>query len=184
MIIQEATENVKASKLHGRVAIWVAIVATFMALCNVKDDNICQKMSLAQAKSVDEWSYYQAKSTKEVVVKNALEMLAVQKKPEFEPLIARYEQEIRRYELEKDSIKTRAEGYKKEYDGLNLYDDQFDLTDALLSIAIAIFGITALTQKKWLFYFAVCISLTGFVMGAAAFMDIRLHSDFISNILG
>jgi hypothetical protein len=182
--IQEATEHAKESKMNSRVAIWVAMVATFMALCNVKDNNICQKMSQAQANSIDEWSYYQAKSTKEVVVKNAKEMLAVQNKPEYEAQIAKYDKEITRYKLEKDTIQQKAEGFKKEYDDLNIYDDQFDLTDALLSIAIAIFGITALTQKKWLFYFAVIVSIAGFVFGTAAFMGISLHSDFISNILG
>ena len=36
-----------------------------MALCNVKDGNIVQAMAEAQASSVDAWSYYQAKGTKE-----------------------------------------------------------------------------------------------------------------------
>jgi hypothetical protein len=58
------------------------------------------------------------------------------------------------------------------------------MTDALLTIAIAMFGITALTQKKWLLYFSTAVSAIGIILGIAAFMKISLHSDFISKILG
>jgi len=46
------------------------------------------------------------------------------------------------------------------------------------------FGITSLTQKKWLLYFAASVSLLGIILGVAAFMKISLHSDFVSRILG
>ena len=67
---------------------------------------------------------------------------------------------------------------------VNVFDDQFDMTEAFLSISIAMFGITALTQKKWLLYFAGFVSLAGFILGLTAFLKISLHSDFISKILG
>jgi len=34
------------------------------------------------------------------------------------------------------------------YDRLNVHDDQFDMAEALMSIGIALFGVTALTQKR------------------------------------
>ncbi len=67
---------------------------------------------------------------------------------------------------------------------MNVYDDQFDMTEATLSIAIAMFGLSALTQKKQLFYFALSLSTLGIILGLSAFFKITLHSDFISNILG
>jgi len=99
-------------------------------------------------------------------------------------LIANYEKEIARYETEKNTIKAQALAYQKEYDDINEFDDQFDMTDALLTIAIAMFGITALTQKKWLLYFASAVSALGIFLGLAAFMKISLHSDLVSKILG
>ena len=182
--ITEATEHGGESKINARVAIWVALVATFMALCDVKDGNVTQAMSQAQAHSIDAWSYFQAKSTKEAVLQNSLDMLKAQKNPVFDELIKKDEEQVVRYEQEKAEIKKQAEGYQKEYDDINVFDDQFDMTDALLSIAIAIFGITALTQKRWLFYFGASISVLGLILGATAFMKISLHSDFISKILG
>ncbi len=182
--IQESASHSIESKMNARVAICVAITATFMALCNVKDGNVVQAMSQAQAHSIDAWSYYQAKSTKEAILQNSVENLKVQKSNGYEELVKSQEQQIVRYEKEKAEIKKQAEGFSKEYEDINVFDDQFDMTDALLSIAIAMFGITALTQKKWLYYFSVGASVLGIALGLAAFLKISLHSDLISKILG
>src|SRR5947207_2530616 len=77
--IQESVENSGKSKINSRVAIFVSIAATFMAICNVKDGNIVQAMSQAQAHSIDAWSYFQAKSTKQALAENTLELLKLQK---------------------------------------------------------------------------------------------------------
>jgi hypothetical protein len=182
--IQESIEQSDKSKINSMVALFVAITATFMALCNVKDGNIVQAMSQAQAHAIDAWSYFQAKSTKESIAENTLEILRSQNIAGNNEIIKKYEDQISRYEKEKASIKMQAEGFQKEYDDINLFDDQFDMTDALLTISIAMFGITSLTQKKWLLYFAGAVSLTGIILGLTAFMKISLHSDLISKILG
>jgi len=111
-----------------------------------------------------------------------LQMLQLQKAPDS--VLRRYEAKIKQYDREKAEIKAQAEAYSKEYDDINVFDDQFDMTDALLTIAIAMFGITALTQKRWLLWFAAGASLLGILFGLAAFMKISLHSDFVSKILG
>jgi microsomal dipeptidase-like Zn-dependent dipeptidase len=182
--IQQSLEQVDKSKINSRVAMFVAITATFMALCNVKDGNIVQAMSQAQAHYIDAWSYYQAKSTKQSNAENTLELLKAQNTQESEALIKKYEGEVARYESEKSAIKKQAEGYQKEYEDINLFDDQFDMTDAFLTIAIAMFGITSLTQKKWLLYFSGAVSLMGIILGLTAFLHISLHSNFIASILG
>jgi hypothetical protein len=182
--IQQPVEQAGKSDINSRVALFVALTATFMALCNVKDGNLVQSMSQAQAHSIDAWSYYQAKSTKQSIAENTVELLKEQNNPGSAALTIKYEEEISRYEKEKNAIKVEAENYQKEYDHINLFDDQFDMTEALLTISIAMFGITALTQKRWLLYFSAAVSLLGFILGLAAFMKISLHSGLISRILG
>ena len=185
-----ADENVisphqsKDSRINSLVAIWVAITATVMAICNVKDGNVVQAMAQAQARGIDAWSYFQAKSTKQSIAENSIEIIKVQKVAGSDSLIKKLETQVSRYEKEKTEIKAQAEGFQKEYDAINVFDDQFDMTEAFLSIAIAMFGITALTQKKWLYYFSVAVSILGIILGLTAFMKISLHSDFISKILG
>ncbi len=182
--IQEPIEQAGKSKINSRVALLVAITATFMALCNVKDGNIVQAMSQAQAHSIDAWSFFQAKSTKQAITENSLEMLKLQHLNTNDTAIKKYEVQIARYEKEKMVIKSQAEGYAKEYDAINLFDDQFDMTDAMLTISIAMLGITSLTQKKWLLYFAGIVAALGFIFGFTAFLGISLHSNFVAKILG
>ena len=180
--IHDPIEEASKSRINSLVAIFVAVTATFMALCNVKDGNIVQSMQQAQAHEIDSWSYFQAKSTKQSIAENTIELLKLQ--PTANPdVIKKYEEKAAGFEKEKAEIKKEAEGAQKDYNDLNLFDDQFDMTEALLTISIAMFGITALTQKKWLLYFAGSVSLTGIILGLTAFMKISLHSDFVSKIL-
>jgi hypothetical protein len=77
-VIQDPIEQGNKSKINSTVALFVAITATFMALCNVKDGNIVQGMSQAQAHAIDAWSYFQAKSTKQSIAENSVELLKLQ----------------------------------------------------------------------------------------------------------
>src|SRR5260221_8753845 len=111
--IQEPLEQAGKSSINSLVALFVAITATFMAICNVKDGNIVQAMSQAQAHSIDAWSYFQAKSTKQAQAENTLEILKLQKTAGSDGLIKKYEWNIARYEKEKNEIKKQAEGFQQ-----------------------------------------------------------------------
>ncbi len=190
--IGESIEHARESKLNSKIAIFVALTATFMAICNIKGGNIVQNMSKAQSSAVNKWAYFQSKSTKQNLSENTIEILGSQllnasnseAKLDIEKKINSYKTKIEKYEKEKNEIKAEAEADEKSYNDMNVYDDQFDMTEATLSIAIAMFGLSALTQKKQLFYFALSLSTLGIILGLSAFFKITLHSDFISNILG
>jgi len=189
--INEAVEHAPDSRLNSIIAALVAIAATFMALCNVKDGNIVQGMTQAQANAVDQWSYYQAKGTKQNLAEATLDQLQLQRAmltdPKFAPMldakIALYEKQVKKYEKEKIDIKANAEGAQKEYDRLNLHDDQFDMSDACLSVAIALFGVTALTRKRWLLALACMFMFFGVLFGLAGFFAWKLHPDFFAKFL-
>jgi hypothetical protein len=193
--IQEGVQDHAAdSRLNGFIALFVAVVATFMALCNVKDGNVVQAMQQSQAKAVDQWAYYQSKSTKQHIAANSAEMLKVQLelipglKPDvrakIEARIAAQEAGAKLYEKEKEQIRAEAVQAAKDYDAMNVHDDQFDLAEACLSVAIALAGVTALTKKRWLFGVACAFSLIGILYGLAGFLHWNLHSDLMAKVLG
>ena len=181
--IHESVELAKESRLNSYIAVTVAISATFMAVCNIKDGNIVQGMSQAQAHTVNSWSYFEAKSTKQMITENTLLLLQTNNSGATQT-IKNLEAKIARYQVEKEEIKNKAVAFEQEYNDLNVFDDQFDMTDAFLSIAIALFGITALTQKKWLFYFAAGLSSAGLFFGITAFLQVPVHFGWISKVLG
>jgi hypothetical protein len=81
--VSEAVEKGKEGDGHDRmnsfIALMVAVIATFMALCNVKDGNIVQAMAQDQASVVDEWALYQAKGTKLNLAKSVLDQLTLER---------------------------------------------------------------------------------------------------------
>ncbi len=193
--VQDAVqEHGGESRLNTIIAALVAVTATFMALCNVKDGNIVQAMQQAQAGAVDQWSYYQAKGTKQHIAENTAELLEIQRdtapalKPETAKLldgkIQHYKDQAVKYEQEKAEIQKTAKGLEEEYNTLNTHDDQFDLAEACLTVSIALFGVTALTKKRWLFFLGLGFCGIGFAMGVAGFFHLSLHSDLMARILG
>src|SRR3979411_2512726 len=51
-------------RFYNLIAISVALLAAFMAVTKVKDDNIVQAMLQAKSDAVDAWSEYQSKRIK------------------------------------------------------------------------------------------------------------------------
>lgn len=192
--IKEVVENKDDWSMNSWIAGFVAVAATLMAIGNIKDGNIVQNMAQLQAKSVDAWSYYQAKSLKQLMSENAAQQLQtfIEVTPSMSPVaregmqksIAKHEVEARRYEKEKEEIKGQAEGYEKEVARLNIHDDQFDMAEACLTVSIALFGVTALTRRKWLFFFGAGLMLLGLLLEFAGFMELSLHPEWLARLLG
>jgi hypothetical protein len=180
--ISGALEHGGDSRLNSTIAILVALAATFMALGNIKDGNIAQAMAQAESRAVDTWSFYQAKSTKENLAEATRDQLKALRAiagsaagADLDKRIADYEAQVARYEKEKGEIKAQAEGYQHEYEDLNLHDDQFDLSDAAYSVAIALLGVTALTRKRWLLGLAGVFLTIGVMFEVAGFLNWPLH---------
>src|SRR6266508_2240113 len=73
----DASRDRERARLNSRVAITVALLATFLGVCKVKDDNIVQAMQQAQAAKLDHWNFYQAQNIREEVAKATLTQLTV-----------------------------------------------------------------------------------------------------------
>lgn len=190
--VGSAVEQAANSRLNSIVAVLVALAATAMALDNIKDGNITQAMAQSQTKAVDAWSYYQAKSTKQNIAEATLDQLQVIRATtqasgaglaDVDKRIANYQTQVARYDKEKADIKAQAEGHQAEYDRLNLHDDQFDLSDAGFSVAIALLGVTALTRKRWLLGLAGVFLAVGVIFALAGFFQWPLHPDALMSWL-
>ena len=62
-----ASRDRHRARLNTRVAVTVALLATFLGVCKVKDDNIVQAMQQAQADKLDHWNFYQARNVRQEV---------------------------------------------------------------------------------------------------------------------
>ncbi len=176
--------------LNQCVAITVALLATFMGICKVKDDNIVQAMQQAQANKLDHWNFYQARNIREEVAKGTLLQLrlaapsqAAAEQANYQKAIAQYEQIAADQAKKKEELKAQAEQDQKDYDAANFRDDQFDLADALLAIAISLLAVTALTHFWWMYFVALVPTGFGVLMGLAGLVGWGIHPTALIQLL-
>jgi hypothetical protein len=180
----------KSAWLNPAVAITVALLATFMGICKVKDDNIVQAMQQAQADKLDHWQFYQARNIREEIAKATLAQLQLQALAAPATLQGAYAEQIRVYEglakdqfQKKNEVKLQAEQDQATYDALNFRDDQFDLSDACIAIAISLLAVASLTQLPWLYVLALVPSGFGVIMGMAGLTGWGIHPDALIKLL-
>ena len=185
-----ASADARARRLNSWVAITVALLATFMGICKVRDDNLVQAMQQAQADKIDHWSFYQARNIRQEIAQVQVDQLelTMASQPEaarvrVTPVLERYKALVADQKEKKDELRKQAEADQKTYDALNFHDDQFDLADALTAIAISLLALTSLTQRRWLFGVALVASILGVIMGLAGLLSWRLHPDVLSRLL-
>ncbi len=190
--LDTAPQDPRHERLNTALSLLVALSATFMALCNVKDGNVVQGMMQAQGNSNDAWSYYQAKSMKQNLAEATLDELTFRQgsadlSPEARAHLTQriddYRAKVAKYEKEKAEIKAQAEAHAREYDQLNVHDDQLDIAEASFSISIALYGITALTRSRRLLVVALGFSAAGLLFGAAGFLRWGLHQAWLTRLL-
>jgi hypothetical protein len=185
----EAREARKA-RLNALVAITVAVLATFMGICKVKDDNIVQTMQQAQADKIDHWAFYQARNLRQEVAEATRTQLSLAKlgapanaAAAFDAAMAKYEALAYEQGRKKEEMKSAAEQDQQHYDAANYRDDQFDLSDALLAIAIAMLAVTALTGMWALYWAALVPTAFGVLMGVAGLGGLSIHPDALIRLL-
>src|ERR1700745_2938258 len=86
------------ARLNTWVAISVALLATFMGICKVKDDNIVQAMQQAQADKIDSYAWYQARNIREEVANSTVAQLKAVQASAATPAQGVIEEQIKTYQ--------------------------------------------------------------------------------------
>jgi hypothetical protein len=178
------------SKLNTWVAITVALLATFTGICQIKDNNIGQAMQQAQADKIDHWAFYQTRNLREEVAKAtstelrlSIPATTASANPALAEAIKKYDALADEQAVKKAGLMQQAQQDQSTYDALNYRDDQFDLSDALVALAISLLALTALTQKKWLYLLALVPTGLGVFMGLAGLLGWQVHPEAIVQLL-
>jgi hypothetical protein len=189
-VVEMANEASRSASLNRRVAVTVALLATYMGVCKIKDDNIVQAMQQAQAAKIEHWSYYHARHVREEIASAEATQLkfAAMGRPSQEQ--AAYSEAIKKYEAlaadqksKKEQVRAQADRDQVTYDASNYRDDQFDLSDVLLAIAISLLAITTLTGQRWLFMGAMVPTLIGVFFGVAGLAGLPFHPARVMGLL-
>lgn len=173
--------------LNRLVALTVVILSVFMGVANIKDDNLVQAMQLSKSDAVDTWSEYQATRTKLHIAETARsEMALIAGSSPSAPArlaLAGMDAEIAKYTAEAPRLRRTARADEARYDALNVHDDQFDMSDALISIAVSLAAVAALAETRWLLGASWVAGALGLVLGLAGFAGWALHPDALAALL-
>jgi hypothetical protein len=186
----EGIEITGDSKLDRKVALTVALLASFMGVCKIKDDNIVQAMQQAQADKIDHWAFYQARNLRqEQAHTTLLQMrLGAASRPASEQAgytaaIAELEKLERDQAQKKNDVLAQAKQDQVTYDALNYRDDQFDLSDAALALALSLLAVTTLTRQRWLYLAALVPTAVGVFYGVAGLCGLPFHPSWLTGLL-
>jgi hypothetical protein len=184
MEIEGKSENAHLNRL---VAVTVLIISVFLAIEKVKDDNTVNDMTFTKADALDVWNQYQAERIKMHEDENASGMLSTAAGTDPKAVAKeqqRIDQQITRYANESAQLFVKARGEDVRYRELDFHHDQFVLSDALLSIALALTAVSALAAVYWLLGCGWVFAGLGVLMGLAGFLGWAVHFEFLSRILG
>lgn len=181
----ELSSEAKDKRLNRSVALTVVILSVATGLGNIKDGNIVQAMSQAQADSLDRWNEYQATRTKLHIADTARAQLgAISDPARAAATIAAFDAEAAKYREESPKLAREAKGFADRYDALNVHDDQFDAGEASLTTAISIAAVAALTESWIPLVAAWLFGGFGLFMTLCGFLGWPFHPDLLSTWLG
>ena len=189
MQLNSSSTQDKERHLNALVAVTVVILSVFMGIAKIKDDNIVQTMQLAKSDAVDSWSQYQAKKIKYHLTKSSLQQAnlliksGIVKAEVFREEQDRLAAELKRYESDSNELQSQAKAFEAKYDALNFHDDQFDMSDATLAIALAMAAVAALTSNWSLLLLSWCFGSVVVLFGLAGFLSWPLHPDWLATFL-
>ena len=183
----EVNAEAKDKRLNQMVAITVVFLSVFIGVCNIKDGNLVQAMQQAKSDSVDRWNEYQSTRIKLHITETARDEMTVlaasaapQTRASADAALKRLGDDIAKYEASAPKLSGEAKAFDAKYDALNIHDDQFDASEALISTAISMAAVAALAENMMLLLGAWVFVAAGVFMGVCGFAGWGFHPDFLS----
>jgi hypothetical protein len=144
------------------LAVSTAFMAVFAAMASLQAGHHSNEAMVAQIKSSDKWSYYEAKGIKAEITQNML----LGKPADSTEL----KKKVSKYKAQQDTISRDAADLEKESSAdLEKYKT-LAMAVSLFQVSIAISAIAMLTRRKFLWYIALLISAGGVIQFILGYM--------------
>ena len=169
--LQEHAERGHANPTMASVSLTMAVLAVLVAVVSLLGHRAHTEEVVLQAKSSDQWSYYQAKNIREheddlfnelAAVVNTNDAAAVSK------FRLKYGQEAERYKHEKDGIQSEARRLEAEVATERNRADRYDLAEVFLEIGLVITSITLLSGRRIFWHLGILFSVVGIAITVSA----------------
>jgi len=169
------SEEVQVPEQHGGqgalvkwVAIFTAVAATLGGIVgheanHMANDAILYKNEavLKKTDAANQWTYYQAVSTKAHLMELAKQLTPAESHPGYDEKLAKYAQQKEELQAKATALEKEVVAADAKSTALREPREQLFLALALIQIAISVASVTVLSGQAWLFGVAIAGVLAG-----------------------
>jgi hypothetical protein len=172
--LREQAEKAREDRSLAAVSLTMAVLAVFAAVVSLLGHRAHTEEVVLQAKSSDQWAYYQAKNIREHEDELFGDLSAVVASSDAAAMAKFREkagQEAERYKHDKEEIQAEARKLEQEVATERNRADLFDLAEVFLEIGLVVTSITLLSGRRIFWHVGIVLSVVGVavaVIGAIA----------------
>jgi hypothetical protein len=171
--LQEHAEHAKHDPTLAPVSVSMAVLAVLVAVVSLLGHRAHTEEVVLQAKSSDQWAYYQAKNIRRHSDDLFLDLTSVSPTTDaalLAKLRAKYSDEANRYNDEQKEIKNKADEFENEVALERRRADRFDLAEVFLEIGLVITSITLLSGRRIFWALGFVLGTAGLIVALTGFL--------------
>jgi hypothetical protein len=171
--LKEHAEHAKENPALAPVSVTMAILAVVVAVVSLLGHRAHTEEVVLQAKSSDQWAYYQAKNIRRHTDEFFTDLTSVQATTDAAALAKlrdKYSQEASRYKDEQQGIEDQAHELEAEVATERNRADRFDLAEVFLEVALVVTSITLLSGRRLFWGLGIVLGVIGIAITVTGFL--------------
>jgi len=173
--LQEHAEHAKHDPSLAPVSLTMAVLAVLVAVVSLLGHRAHTEEVVLQAKSSDQWAYYQAKNIRrhtDELFTDLTSVTTISDAATLAKLRDKYSREAARYKDDQEEIEDKARELEAEVATERNRADRFDLSEVFLEIGLVIVSITLLSGRKFFWILGLVLGVVGLIVAVTGF---RVH---------
>src|SRR5271165_5573763 len=171
--LKEHAEHARENPSLAPVSLTMAVLAVLVAVVSLLGHRAHTEEVVLQAKSSDQWAYYQAKNIREhqdELFADFSTAVAIKDAGMMDKFRDKSSQEAERYKHEKAEIQDEARKLESEVAMERNPADRYDLAEVFLEIGLVITSITLLSGRRIFWHLGIVLSVVGVVVAVLGAM--------------
>lgn len=171
--LQEHAEHAKHDPSLAPVSLTMAVLAVAVAVVTLLGHRAHTEEVVLQAKSSDQWAFYQAKNIRRHTDELFTDLTSVQATTDptaLAKLREKYSGEAERYKNDQKEIEDKAHEMEAEVVTERNHADRFDLAEVFLEVALVITSITLLSGRRLFWYLGILMGVLGVVIAVSGLL--------------
>jgi hypothetical protein len=171
--LQEHAEHARENPSLAPVSLTMAVLAVLVAVVSLLGHRAHTEEVVLQAKSSDQWAYYQAKNIREhqdELFADFSTAVALKDSGMMDKFRDKSSQEAERYKHEKAEIQDEARKLEGEVAMERNRADRYDLAEVFLEIGLVITSITLLSGRRIFWHLGIVLGVLGVVVAVTGAM--------------